>query len=311
MKSQSKARGNPAPKIVPAGRPDPRPLTVPSPENLPAPEEGLIDFQSLDAGLASYLEAEGAMGDTFTVSLYRFDAQVKTKKWLVHQWLDACPTQHDIGLQFGSGEYRLVIQVPESPKHGRLCQVFRVNIAQEYDAIREAKISRVESALPMNAQKSMMEMMNMISSFANAMKPLIQPPPPPTQSPEQLMGVYAMMSKIMEKSLMDNISLHKKVAETVAESRLPAAPDDDDDDGPAPADRILSMLLPYLEKFLPTILGGGLQGKAATAFVKSMPEYKQLSRDRETLKRVVAGVETKIGKEETSKLLKSLNLKTA
>jgi hypothetical protein len=273
----------------------------------------------VDGDLRQWLAQARADDKSYTATLYRYDQNWRGKQYIVSQWKDELPTAHEMGLQFGPGEYRLVIQAGDDTSRLR---AVRFNIGKEYEGHRaklglaslSAPSAGPQAAGPQGGAPGVDSALMLVKTVVEMLKPLIETrhaaAPDPAAS---LAGTYEMMNSVMRKSLMENVSFYRDMAGRLSAPALHDVDDEDEGEGEDQAqDQGGEGLPPWLsgliETYLPLIMGKGPQAAAAVATLKALPQYKATVSDREKLAGLVAAVEGKIGAEETEKLLRRLKI---
>lgn len=275
----------------------------------------------MDSDLRQWLAQARADDKSYTATLYRYDQNWRGKQYIVSQFKDELPTAHEMGLQFGPGEYRLVIQAGDDTTRMR---AVRFNIGKEYDGHRlrlglgALPGAGGSSAPGINAGMSAAApgvdtALTLVKTVVEMLRPLIESRNVAPDPAASLAGTYEMMNSVMRKSLMENVSFYRDMAGRLSAPALhDVAEEDDEPEDDSAQEQGGEGLPPWLsgliETYLPLIMGKGPQAAAAVATLKALPQYKGIVSDREKLAGLVTAVEGKIGPEETEKLLRRLKI---
>jgi len=129
-------------------------------------------------------------------------------------------------------------------------------------------------------------------------------------------NTYTMISKVMQKNLLDNLDMMDKIAERQAAKENEN--DDDDDEEPEEPKMIqhsepsiLDKALPYIEKFLPLLIGGGKTGDSVSSLINAIPSVAGILRDKEGMKGLISYIDQLRGSDETDKALAALKINRA
>jgi len=265
------------------------------------------DFSGYDVELQEWVSRENLDKLSYSASLFKYDPINRAKQWLVTQNKDEILTAHDVGLQFGSGEYRYLITFRAVDNNPPRVKAFKFNIHPCYDEKRRKMGAEAPAPTMLSAGRGVSEFggaMELIKGVVDMLKPLInaQPVAPVDQSGTMLQN-YTLMNEVLKKNLMENIALHKDLAGKINN----AEPFDEGDDMPEETNW-LAQVMPFIESILPKILGDGIQSKATVAAVKALPQFKQIVKDKGEFKKLVDGLTAEVGAEKVAALLKKLKI---
>jgi hypothetical protein len=270
-----------------------------------AESDDVRDFSGYDKNLHEYMETAGGVKD-YTATLYKYDNLNKQKQYVCNSSQNEIMTMNDVGMSFGSGEYRYLVTFPVETKVPP--KAFRFNIHPVYDEYRK-KAGMTDLPDPRNnpnqqGKNSMLESMEMMKMMIELMKPLIAPVQPQSNPMEMMLMNYRMTQDVLKSNLKENVGLYRELA-NIEKSK-------GDDMGNFTEEKeagILDTILPLIERFAPLILGGGFKSQAVVQAVKAAPEFKKAIQSPNQLQALIQAVEAKIGKEETVAILKKLNVK--
>lgn len=268
--------------------------------------DDLRDFAGYDRSLHEYIETGGG-AKSFTAKLYKYDNMSKTKQYLCDTRSDEMLSQEDVGMMFGSGDYRYLVLFPDSPKLDP--KAFKFNLHSIYDQKRE-KAGLVSPVDTRQQKGGILESLEIMEKFATIMKSIAPPvtvSAPQAQGPEIMAGMFSMMQELMKKSFRDNMEFMSEIAKEKRE----LIDNSETEDEPERAGNMLDTVLPIIERFIPIILGNNPQSAAAVAVAKSMPEVKKLMGDKRQLKDAIQLLDKKLGKQETDEVLKKFGVSRA
>jgi hypothetical protein len=261
--------------------------------------DDIRDFSGYDRNLREYMIEKGTTKD-YTATLYKYDTINKNKQFVVHSQVNEIMTLHDVGMSFGSGEYRYLVTFPPESRIGP--KAFRFNIHTVYDDYRKkAGLSdlpdpRMNGARPGGSVAETFELMKMMVEL---IKPMMSPAA--NNNPmDFLMSSYRMTQDVLKDNLKSNVSLYRQLAE-IEKAKEPEA----EESGPG----MMETIIPLIEKFAPLILGNNLQSAALVQSVKSAPAFNELINQPSELKKLVSAIDEKLGASETNQILKKLNVR--
>jgi hypothetical protein len=261
----------------------------------------------IDTILKSWLQQIDAEEEKYIVTLFQYDNVNRQKQWQVAQWSDECPTAHDIGIEYGPGEYRLLINIPARASTGGFKAV-KINIGPQYNILREklGKSSPASLAAPaVNAGNGLGQSVELLKTIVEIVKPLVESKQQQGAGvAESLAGSFAMMQTIMQNQLQSNLKLYEDIQKRTINPPEPDEPEPEPEPEPDP----LARLMPMIEEYLPMLLGKGPAAKATVAVVKSHPEVKKLLKSRGEFARFVAGLDKQIGRDKVDSLLKNFKV---
>jgi len=260
------------------------------------------DFAAYDITLRDYLSTAGNVKD-YTATLYKYDNQIKGKQFVCDVKHNEMISMHDVGVSFGSGEYRYLVSFP--PETHLPPKAFRFNIHKVYD--KYGGSATAETQRPQVS--SFNESLAMLKAFAEIIKGMMPPPPPPPKDPFEIMtGAYQATQHILKRNLEETSQIMKEAAE--ARAQINNNNDDDDDEKGGSQEKIgmLQLFMPMIEKYIPLLLGKGSAAEATAETIKALPQFQDLIKNKSDLQAVVKAVESKIGKKETAEILEKLSI---
>ena len=278
----------------------------------PVEEVGdLRDAAAFDGDLSDWVARENLDATQYRATLYRYDQENAKKQSLVNASIGSILTAHDVGLKYGSGDYRYVVTwrlATGAPK----IRAFRFSIGREYDALRVPAVAPVQPAAGLS------EALSLVSTVFGMLLPIIKAQATPPASAGAagaelaVLNMHKATQQVLQQSLLQYVDLQKSVREKLdADDR---GDDFDDQEGEdmyedEGGDPVFQQIKTLAAEWLPKILGDGLTGKAAALAVKSLPEFKAITRDKARLSRLLDELAAKFGDEEVDQVCARLKIK--
>lgn len=289
-----------------------------TPETPPAPppdksEMGYVesddtrDFSGYDRCLRDYMQSSGGGVKDFTATLYKYDNLNKQKQYVCNSTENEMLSMHDVGMTFGSGDYRYLVSFPAETKVPP--KAFRFNMHPIYDTYREkagmTALPDPRQVPPAAAARSgILESMELMKMLIDTIKPLMSAPAVQQQNPMELMMMnYRMTQDILKSNLKENVGLYRQMADIEKNRGDDMTITDEKEPG------ILETIIPLIERFAPMLLGSNPASAAMVQAVKAAPEFKKALKNPDELQMLIGAVEQKLGKAETDAILKRLNVR--
>lgn len=232
----------------------------------------------------SDLSGGSETGD-YSVILYRI-APVngkpgKRSRFFVYQWENECPTQNEIGEEYGSGNYSIFVVWFDS-KNVRHQKHRVVNIDSHFDKIKaekdKAKEKPAAAADGVTGGGAIMQGIFMMKALTEAIKPLFESfrgspaaAAPAAAAPDVIAKNIENMMELQNKAMMKNFEMgfdmQRKFVENMGTVQA-GNENSDDDDG------MMERLLNIVEKFLPLLRS--LPEKSIGQVVETAKQDEQL-----------------------------------
>ena len=272
------------------------------------------DFTGYDQNLRAYMESGGGVKD-YTATLYKYDNLNKQKQYVCNTTQNEILSMHDVGMTFGSGEYRYLVTFPGETKLPP--KAFRFNIHPVYDQYR-AKEGRDILPDPRGngggGKSSIAESLEIIKSVVEIIKPMIPQPSPSADPTAALLQNYGMVKEILKSNLHENVNLFGQVLAAKKDLMENGGGDDMEPEEREPS--IVETIFPLIEKFAPLLLGKNpVQTAATLTAVNAIPQVKQTiqqlrePKHRDALKKLIIQLDAKYGAGEINKILSGLKIK--
>ena len=269
-------KGIPRPKIEP-----------PKVSDLDADDIDIIDPDNESPfEVKSFLSDLSGGSDTgdYSVIVYRIVSNSnkpgKRSRYFVYQWENECPTQNEIGENYGSGNYDIFV-IWFDNKNVRHHKHRVVNIDSHFDKIKAEKDKREKPAAippPDNSggQSAIMQGVFMVKALTEAIKPLFDSfrgspaaaaavSPPPDLIAKNLENMMDIQNKAMMKNFEMGFDMQRKFVENMGSNSNDT---DTEDDG------VMERLLNVVEKFMPLLRS--LPEKSVGQVVETAKQDEQL-----------------------------------
>jgi hypothetical protein len=311
-------------------------LRKPKAEEIPtSQDENIVESESVDDGLEeqtpptyserfkNFLDRHDLRERTPSFYLYKFNSQYGSSESFVAKWDgDLPPDEENIGLQFGGGKYRMVMTIPAIPAENvkGTTRTVTFSISDRFDDLAENPLNgkRRGPYIPGEMRELIREMktntsapgdhqnpFDMMERMLSLLLPLIAQNRQQGPDMGQVMtNMYTNMQEVMKKQLIDNIGMYSQMTKAIAAGSLPI----DEPEIEEKEDTLIDKILPYVDQFLPKLLGSGPKAEATSSVIRSIPQFQTISKDRERLKTLISWLDQNHGPEKTNVVLKSLKL---
>jgi hypothetical protein len=267
---------------------------------------------SVTQKISEFLAKQKIDEDQPSFYLYKYDDyRTGEGKSLINKYRDCDPPdEDDIGKEFGSGRYLLVMAIPRQLNGKGLMRAYRFRVHPRYDSfiqkqkvlepVREIQTQVVQSGPTFN------DAFGMIERVLSIVSPLLNRP-----RDENVQNVltqsYSTMGEMMKKSLMDQFRMMSELQKTMlipGETMPTTTIEEEREVSPS----ILETLGPLLTEWLPKLLGGGPQAQVVQAAVKHSPQFQQILKDKVELNKIISYLKETQGEEKTDQILAALNI---
>lgn len=269
-------------------------------------------YRTADVQLQSYLTKQKLLDSSFVISIYRYDNPHTQQKSFCGKFVDMIPSEHEIGLEYGSGKFLTVLQaVNGRGKRKGTTSTFKID--KRYDRLKEEKEQKTINAAPNqqpvvyagNPIDNTDQMLKLMQTMISMLIPLIRPTQQPQSMGEVMSDNFKSMNDVMKNVYMDNAQFYNDVIRD--KSNLPEVVEGESEASGFMG--ILSQITPLIEALLPKITSRGQQSVDAVNQIKSMPGYNQVMKDARVIKGLVNFIEEKHGVDTAAKVAKKFNLK--
>jgi len=275
------------------------------------PEEKLP--KSCHYTFQNFLTRNNLLSEQTTVYVYKYTTDHGIGMELCTQSVGEMPEEHSLGLQFGGGRYKAVIQaVDNNGKRSSTSKTFRLH--KRYDSLMQ---STTNSNLPpallagtgsaSGGTSNVREMLLLMQSFMQILSPLLNKKE--QSQPEYMAEMFANNFKLMNQSMRDVYAdtsqfLNEKLR---SQQNLPETMESESEVTGVMG--VVNSIIPLLEKFLPTILAPGAGSKLTVETIKALPEFKKLSKDRNMIKQIIGHIYNKHGENAAKEACKKFKIR--
>jgi hypothetical protein len=253
------------------------------------------------------------------ITLYKFKSPNNPDSiYQCNQWKNEIPETHTIGLKFGAGKYKIIINIPPGKKQRKITTSRVFELGPYYDELMKQEQSRafldgpggprtqaaplpaVTVAGPLDTGLALME--RMLAMLAPIIAAATRPPSNPGT---EMIQAYASLNHILKEQALDTQNILTDRTRQMANLPIEYG----GDEPPAqPKPDVLTAIIPFIAQIAEKILGGGPQGTIAAGMVKSVPGFKNVVNNPNDLKTIVAYLDKKFSPEKTNVLLKKLKV---
>jgi hypothetical protein len=270
-----------------------------------------------DYNLKSWLDDSQAQEYGYRFLLYEWRDR---KKWLVREYHNEVPSKHDIGIEYGPGEYRALL-VTNHPRRKSKIKTIYINISRHYAKLRESPATTQAVAVAAPPQSS--DLANALL-ILEKLGPLLNNRQSPMMDLTQAaMAQFQMMQEVIKASMRENLSLMRSLMRREREEF--EEQDDETDAADEPEESgtddmrlrpketttggsLWTTILPLLDTWVPKLIGDGIESQTVIALIKSLPQFKAVLSDNETSLKLVEELKNRVGVDETRKILAKLGV---
>ena len=267
--------------------------------------------RNIDNSLKDFLSRNKLLEREYKVSLYKYEhPKMGQKKALQFQYFDETPTEHDVGLTYGSGRYLIIVGLNDESGKYRTASC-KFNIAEHYDQL---KAEREKAGIPTvqttgiyhghggGGAASISAGLNTVKEVIAMIVPLLNQKQQSNNNPIEFLGEsYQSINRVLMQSMMDNTQM----VNDALRKQLDLTETFEGEDETTGIMGVINTLSPILEKMIPYILGGGKD----IAAIKNNPLYGTVIKDKKTLKALADYIEKNHGKDSLNKVLAALKIK--
>lgn len=288
-----------------------------------------LSFEDLPVGsdtmLYNYMQKNSLVDEEYFVTLYKYDRDHGDMKTYCEKWVGQIPNEDQIGRVYGGGRFCLILQVTDHKGKTRgTTRKFKLH--KRYDRFLNNVQSNENSAFPVislggthggnEGGNQLQDAVNLVRVMMSTFLPLMKMVTPPQQQiaapgentgsmAEMMKDNYKAMNEVMKESMLDNSQFFNDMKRRNV--GLPELTEDENETTGVMG--MINNILPVLEQVLPLITTRGAQGMQAVKTIQNMPQYKDVIKDKGTIKRLYQFIEKKHGTETALKVLKKFKLK--
>lgn len=271
----------------------------------------------MDQDLSDWISSIDQGEESYTVTLYKYDTPTgNERKSYVWQWTDETPTLHEIGNNWGSGKYLLIVSFPRLKDGRRPVRSYKFRIHQSFDLKRAMNPYMPMNGIPGTGFPAMInqgsgqnnqlkEVLTMMQQMILMLSPLIQKQESPVNQ-QAMLATVNLQNDIIKQSAKSNLELYRDMMANIMSNTQNHEVEDEEEE--EKANGFLELLEPLLEKYLPLILGNSARSNTTIKTLKSLPQFKQVLNNKGELKRVIDHLDQTQGKDKTNKVLQKLKV---
>lgn len=306
--------------------------------------DDLTEIREIDADTYTDMEVESRLADWIETNavenkepratLYKFTGPNLSEKEQCDHYKGVFPSRHDIGLEYGSGKYMLIISNGAHAKEKIKGTTVRFTLSKAYD--EKSRKFHAEKALqsivptpatqplapiaPVDNSKAMADsfsmVQNMMQSIMSMFKPILEramTPPPlpalPTPVADPLKD-YQLSRQIMKESMTDNLQImsdfQRKLLEIQNGNNMNET--DDNEDLPEEKKSMFERIIELAGPFLDVLAQNNLAAKTAALGIKAAPQFKAVLSDVPLARKIIRYVDEKEGPQRADTVLKNLGV---
>lgn len=247
--------------------------------------------------------------------LYKFDnPQSGNSKSTIAKYTDNdAPDEDQIGKEFGSGRYLVVMAISPCEKAPEgLMRAYQIKIHPHYDTLRNKQLQTIpavpQQTIIQQPANNFGETIEMITKLILAISPLFAQRQ--QQSPDMsslLFKTFENTSEVLKKNMLENVKVAADLQRKLISVENGGNEDMQTDVEEEPS--LLETLKPLMMEWLPKLIGDNAQAKAIQQVVKTTPQFKQVINNKREFKTLLSFLDNQQGKETTDKILANLKLK--
>jgi len=254
-----------------------------------------------DLGLRDWFLKNQLEDKSYKVSLYRFiNPQFGDRKALVNQYEDLMPSEHEIGLQFGSGRYCVFVTMTDSNGKRRIYNS-KFRISDDYD---RRKNTPVNDSMGNGFDSAF----NLIAKVLTLFQPILQNNNGNNNGSnirDLLLENYKSTNDILKRSALDNTQFYNDMQRKNME--IPEVFETTEETTGLTG--FISQVVPLVEKFLPIIMGkSNTETKAALSLIRTLPAFSDVTKDKSKLNFLIKFIDKNHGVDITDRVLKKLGI---
>jgi hypothetical protein len=293
--------------------------------------EVVVVDKETDSSLDTWLDKNNPEHLAATSTLYKYDFLVGEQRTQMYRWKgEPVPSEHEIGMKFGSGRYYMITVVPEGRKQPKKVYPKRFKLGTEYDVLKrkndeaEAAKARPSTALAVQSpEDNFIRMYGMVQGimkdvfalFTPLITRALEPSAPSTAQPSMSdqFGMFGALKNVMKDNVRDNLSFFSEMQRKITSMNPEEIGNGFDQAEPEQKQSILEKLFGMLEPFIPLFIQNTAQAKLAAAGMRALPQVqgviKQVTARPDVTKHLVNQIAGKYGKQEAVNFLANAGMK--
>jgi hypothetical protein len=247
--------------------------------------------------------------ETPTFTLYKYENPVsgEEKSFIERYVQDDPPGEEVIGTSFGSGRYMLIMAAPT--KTGKsLSRVYKFKIHSRFDRLAFSPNAGMQQqpnqVIVKDSGISGIQILEIIERVVKSFAPLlIRQTDPDLKS--LMFQNYKDTAEVLKKQQLSTIRAFTDMRDQLEQG----GEDMPDTTTTEKEPTIIEQLAPFLQQFIPLLVGGGKKAEGVAAVARATPQFAAIVKDRGSFQRLLKHLDTTEGKEKTDKILSALKLK--
>lgn len=288
-----------------------------------------LDEKEINASLSyidrinTFIQRNDLVEEATVYYLYKFDHPTsgEGKAFIAKYTDDTDPPDEDtIGKTFGSGRYMVVVAIPVCAKAPKgYMRAYRIRIHAFYDQFKNKLALPEQAPVQAPAPTMIQQPGNSLNDSIALLKELVMVIAPlmaqKDNSMPDLSGIllknYELTSEVLKKNMLESVKTNSELQRKMlsVENQEDMGGNRVEIDEPEPS--LIEQLKPFIEQYLPMIIGNNPQAKVVQQMVKTAPEFKRIVNNKREFKTLIAFLDQEKGKETTNKILASLKLSRA
>ena len=276
------------------------------------------DFKgSFDQDVVKFLQDSNLADSGYIVYVYKFIGGSGSPREQCIQFNNEIKSKHEIGLMFGSGRYEIqIVGTDSSGKRKSACRKFILH--PHYDNLMDdaKKLpATIPGSVPLQTtvvhNQGIGESLNIMKELITLMLPLMAAKQSTGENfPAMMKDTYKIMNENMMSNMRESTKFFNEMQRSSFDTKLDGYEEgvDDEKEDVTSMQKMIEMVAPIMEKFLPLILGKNQVAQETVGVLKSFPQYRDAVKSKKTLLRLISYLDKNKGKDITNKLLKKLGL---
>lgn len=275
-------------------------------------------MRTFDMAIEEFIERENIQQESIVYRLWKFDTLNGENKQFAAKYVDCPPPDEDaIGREHGGGKYMLIMHARNPKTHKNLTRVYKFVVHSRYDDIRSGMAVQEygrqrQQYTPVHVQtiheRSPVDMIGTLKAISEIIGPLINRPLSPVDQSAQIMDT---MAAVMKRSLQDQFTFMAKMRDQMAFQPIHDIDDkeeEEEEERESELSKIITIVTPLIERFVPSLLGGGVEGQVVAKLIKNAPEFKKLMKNKGEYSQLVSYLDETQGKEKVDQVLAALKI---
>jgi hypothetical protein len=282
-------------------------------------ELGPESIAEIDSGFKNELERWFVQNNVENldpiIQVYRVFGFNNKQKAICGYFTDHIPTDHEIGMNYGSGRYMIFVHIPQGKKQKGRTSTRTINVDTIYDQLRkkESQLTTPATApaiIP-SGSAPMSELLQLFKEFMVVLSPLLMQRNTISPGAEMIQS-YAAMNQVLKAQAHENLSLFTDYQRKALNLPTPEPSEivSAEETEKGLMDKIFELFnSPVVASIIQSLTKDNTQAQIAAQTVRAIPEVKKIIVDPAQLKATVNFLDKKLGPTKTNIVLKNLKVK--